>query len=461
MIKQIIIIFLLSQELCSYGQTVLNADNIANNTYELINSVLAPGASSPAVETPDQIGVSANSSEGSHASFGRHIQEVYDATLAKNVFAFYAHLASDNDVSTTSTDRQRIEIKTFSSSPANLKGTTGEIIQYKWQFKIPSAWKPSSAFTHIHQVKAVGGDDSDPIFTLTLRKGTSGSPSNKIEVIYDQGTNGSAVKKRVENLSLFEDIWVEATETITVGPSGTYDINIKRISDGLSLLSYTETNIETLRPTNTFIRPKWGIYRSIATPSDLRDEVLYLSDIIIQELSALPVVLSSFSLKKSNDAITLKWQSHSEVNLSHYLIQKSSNGIDFQNLATISPQQKAGIRQYQFSDKFPTSGIHYYKLLSVDLDGTVGLNEIRVINYGINSEFSIYPNPALGKVNVLGTIKGDFIKIFDALGRIIKAEEFLGEENLSIDINNTTQGLYILVIERDKKVVFSARLMKI
>ncbi len=114
-----------------------------------------------------------------NASFGRHIAEVFDTDLNKNVFEFYIHVTPDND-RCINFDRQRIEIKTYDSSPDNLKGTLGETVTYKWRFKIPVGFQPSANFTHIHQVKAVGGDDDNPIFTLTLRKA---SP-NKLELNY-------------------------------------------------------------------------------------------------------------------------------------------------------------------------------------------------------------------------------------------------------------------------------------
>jgi hypothetical protein len=231
---------------------------------------LAPGYN--VIETPDEI------PNGTHQSFGRHIVEVYDAELGKNVFEFYSHVVEDNDV-TGGTDRQRVEIKTYGNSPDNLKGTTGETVTYKWKFKVPVGFQPSSSFTHLHQIKAVDGDDSNPLFTLTPRKGTP----NKLELIYVQNASSGTDKKVIVNLSLFEGIWVEATEIITIGSSGTYSMVIKKVSDGTTILSYNNANIATIRPDNTFIRPKWGIYRSLTTPSDLRDETVSFADFSITE----------------------------------------------------------------------------------------------------------------------------------------------------------------------------------
>ncbi len=276
--KLILTSLLLITNKFSYSQVILNA-NGPGNTYERITSFLAPGNGTGAVEAPDQ------SPDGSHQVFGRHIAEVFDSELNKYVFEFYSHFALDNDVATLAADRQRVEIKTYAASPDNLKGTLGENIIYKWRFKIQFGFQPSTNFTHLHQIKAVNGDDSSPLFTLTPRLGTP----NKLELIYVANANSSTDKLSIVDLLPFEGIWVDAEEMIQVGSSGTYSITLKKHSDGTVLLSYSNSNIATIRPDNTFIRPKWGIYRSLNDIVNLRDEAVRFSDFSIAEVSALNV----------------------------------------------------------------------------------------------------------------------------------------------------------------------------
>ena len=256
-----------------YSQALLNA-NGTTDTYTLINSVLAPGAT--AEETPDAF----------DPSFGPHIKQVWDMDLGKYVFEFYLHISNSNelqDESTGDTDRQRVEIKTYDASPDSLKGVPGESIKYKWRFKVPVGFQPSTNFTHIHQIKAVGGDDSNPIFTLTPRYNSGG---NKLELNYYDGQVPNNQSKLAEvSLSTFEGTWVEATEQIHVDSlHGSYSISINKVSDGTNLLTYSNTDLCTFRSTNTFTRPKWGIYRSILSISYLRDETMRFNSFSIQEL---------------------------------------------------------------------------------------------------------------------------------------------------------------------------------
>ncbi|MBK0382360.1 T9SS type A sorting domain-containing protein [Pedobacter sp. SD-b] len=460
--KIVLVTFVLLINNKSNAQTVLNADNIPNNTYELINGVFVkPGSSSTAVEAPDQIGVSANSSNGSHQSFGRHIVEVYDADLNKNVFAFYSHVNEDNDVSTDKTDRQRVEIKTFGSSPDALKGTNGEIVQYKWRFKIPTGWQPSSSFTHIHQVKAVDGDDSDPIFTLTLRKGTP----NKLELIYVKDQDASSDKKQVVNLSGFENTWVQATETITIGVHGTYSINIKRVSDDVNVLSYNNSDIQTIRPgdgtmanpANSFIRPKWGIYRSIATPADLRDEVLYVSDISIEELTVLPINLTFLKAEKLNNGIQLKWQTSSEQNSAYFDIERSEDGKNFVNIGSKNGVGNSNtLTDYFFKDSNPIIGTNYYRLKQVDKDGkekfspTTSINmlgstlalKLNLLNQSSDLKLNINTNKA---------VLGEF-SIFDTSGKRVYRQKInitKGDNEFHIPFSEYDNGTYIAFYQCD------------
>lgn len=290
----------------------LNADG-PGNTYELINSVLAPGYD--AVENPECV----------HPSFGRHIAEVFDTDLNAYAFEFYSHVTEDND-RCINFDRERVEIKTYDQSPANLIGTLGETITYKWRFKLAVGFKPSSSFTHIHQIKPVNGDDDTPIFTLTARKGTP----NKLEQIRDNIT-----KVIIVDLSLFDGVWVKVTEIVKVGAHGTYSIIIKRVSDNATILSYSNPDIMTIRPNDDCIRPKWGIYRSLNNPADLRNESIRFNAFSIEEGNvAQPIKLLSFKTALNGNTVKINWVTATETNNKSSTVERSADGINYSTIAT-------------------------------------------------------------------------------------------------------------------------------
>ncbi|WP_299098498.1 T9SS type A sorting domain-containing protein [uncultured Winogradskyella sp.] len=250
------------------AQVVLSADG-PGSTYEIINNVFAPGYN--AVEVPDC----------EHTNFGRHIDEIFDTELNTNVFRFIAHKTPDND-RCINFDRQRTEIKTYSSSPDNLKAIEGETVEYKWKFKLDINFQPSSSFTHLHQIKSVDGAyASIPLITLTARKANP----DRIELRYSTTNSQSTIV--TAELDNFRGHWIEVTEQITYGNNGRYAIDVVRISDNSNLLSYNNTSMDTWQDGASFARPKWGIYRSLNNSNDLRDENVLFNDFSIEEIDLL------------------------------------------------------------------------------------------------------------------------------------------------------------------------------
>jgi hypothetical protein len=232
------------------AQVFLTADG-QTDSYTLVRNALGANP-----ETPDC----------SHPEFGEHITQAADSTLGKSVFVFNIHVTPDND-RCTNFDRQRLEIKTDGSSPAYVKGFLNDSVSYRWKFQLPAGFQPSPNFTHIHQIKAGDGDSGAPIITLTPR---AGSP-NLLQIIATD-SNGTGTTVFQTDLAPFVGVWVEAFEQITYSHTGKYSVVIKTLQGGTTLLSYSNNNIDLWRTDTTFSRPKWGIYRSLNSPSFLRDE---------------------------------------------------------------------------------------------------------------------------------------------------------------------------------------------
>ena len=247
------------------SQGIILSANGQGDTYNLITSVLAPG-NNP-IETPDC----------NHPEYGDHITEIYDDTLNKNVFEFHIHVSPDND-RCINFDRQRNEIKTYDKSPENLLGRQGETVTYIWKFKLAEGFQSSSKFTHIHQLKSVGGEYSSmPMFTLTTRKSTP----DRLELRYAETDNQITLTQT--DLAPFINRWVSVRETIDYQQNGQYNIELTDVLSQEILLSYSNENSINWREEAEFVRPKWGVYRSLVYAEDLRDETVLFADFQIIE----------------------------------------------------------------------------------------------------------------------------------------------------------------------------------
>ena len=260
--------------------TILNA-NVRRDAYEVIRE------KGYEIEVPDP----------SHPGV-KHITQQFDPKLKRDVFVFHLHLSPDNDPTGPAKDRQRNEMKSWEPSPDYLKGVRGEVVIYRWKFKLPADFAPTSRFTHIHQLKAVGGpDNAAPVITLTPRKKTAGELT--MQVVYRgpmiNGKDSSNIYLTEVSLDDFLDEWVQAEERVYYGEKPEYKIGITRVKDGKSLLQYEydaakwtyKDEFLTIRSGNTFVRPKWGIYRSILDNDKpiegMKDETLSLADIQLEE----------------------------------------------------------------------------------------------------------------------------------------------------------------------------------
>ena len=258
-----------SFEETSTGQSSSDSPLLAadgpGGTYDLISSKLAPGYNP--IETPDC----------NHSDFGEHIDEIYDEELSSHVFRFHIHVAPDND-RCINFDRQRNEIKTYNQSPENLLGRENESVTYRWKFKLSEGFQSSPKFTHIHQLKSVGGAyNSMPMYTLTTRKSTP----DRLELRYAEIDQQITLQQT--DLAPLINRWISVRETVLYGNNGSYSIALLDAVTEEVLFTYSNANIVNWREGGEFVRPKWGIYRSLIYPEDLRDETLLFADFDIIE----------------------------------------------------------------------------------------------------------------------------------------------------------------------------------
>jgi hypothetical protein len=210
--------------------------------------------------------------------------------LNREVFKFIVHFKNDGDMVGGFADRQRLELKTMdetwppeeeakpeaSRNPDNRMYSNGggETFTHRWKFRLPSEFFVSSEYTHIHQIKPEGGDSGNPTFTLTARKLRTGR--EVMQLIYrgpirangDPSVNWYPCQV---DLGPFKGEWIYAEETVTYDNPGAYRIRLVRIRDMKVLLEYIYSPEQydefdpfvMFRKGNSYIRPKFGIYRRI------------------------------------------------------------------------------------------------------------------------------------------------------------------------------------------------------
>lgn len=190
----------------------------------------------------------------------------------------------------------------------------------------------------------------------------------------------------------------------------------------------------------------------------------YESNIVtINITAALPVDWTSFTGKNKNGSVVLDWTTASETNHSHFLVEYSTDGHDFEVIGEI---QGNGIdsrseKTYSFTDKEAQAGANFYRLLQVDMDGKETYSEVVSVTIDLDLEMSISPNPAVDfvavKISELSKQSASLVIYSAQTGQLVKNIE-LNEAQLSYSVttDDLAAGLYIVHIQTINGDILSA-----
>jgi len=226
------------------------------DTYTLIRNVFGPDP----IEAPD---LYQNNHPGTP-----HIIEDTDADVG-NHFVFKIHRDQDWDRDTYpgTTDRQRNEIKTYAGSAESLKARLGESFFITWKFRINDSAPVSKTFSHFFQLKGVGGDEAQPLITIT---GAKRDNVDGIEIRHSSATGTPDEILNTGSWAAARGQWLSVSCLATFTDQGSVALTVTTMN-GQVLLT-TNVNNRDMWRAGDFIRPKWGIYRSLADSANLRPD---------------------------------------------------------------------------------------------------------------------------------------------------------------------------------------------
>lgn len=179
----------------------------------------------------------------------------------------------------------------------------------------------------------------------------------------------------------------------------------------------------------------------------------------------LPVEWQDISVTRKNATHVLAWSTLSEINNSHFEIERL-RGQDqgFIALGKVSANDSGeSIKSYQWVDSdISVFGEYLYRVKQVDLDGNYTYSEIVsiIVNKEIKEAVNIYPIPANGELNIElydPSMKIKQAEILNAKGQVVQRLD-LNKDQVDyyqkLDISHLTSGKYtIIFISSDAQVV--------
>lgn len=150
--------------------------------------------------------------------------------------------------------------------------------------------------------------------------------------------------------------------------------------------------------------------------------------------SELPVSLVQFTGISEKGTVILKWSTASEINNDYFLIERSTDGYIFSELAMIDGAGNSnGILSYEYVDKNP-SDINYYRLRQYDFDGKNSCSDIIKVSLAESENDQVQVSCRQGTVYIMAnSTAGGLMKvqIYNLTGAMVYKSEFSVEKGSS------------------------------
>lgn len=182
----------------------------------------------------------------------------------------------------------------------------------------------------------------------------------------------------------------------------------------------------------------------------------------------VPAELVDLSITCNEETgITIQWTVKSGTATEGYSILKSADGLIWEQVGFINSSNNNIEVTYQYTDASVINGIHFYKIIQKDLDGSTTSFPTLQVNCNLSSSYiSITPNPSVSNSIIQYLAEGTEnieIRIHSIAGKLVHnqpqnpAMEMLTVE---LDISRWIPGMYIVTIKEGSKIS-RAKLIKL
>ena len=256
---------------------------------------------------------------------------------------------------------------------------------------------------------------------------------------------------------------------------------IFRRTDNTALIIFTTNNLTDKRIYTLMHNPQYRT--SIAWQNSAYNQPPYPSFYLGYDMatppppniyiasSVVPINLLSFDAKANGSKVILNWKTESEKNNDYFIIERSVNGLDYSSIYKTKAAGNSNIiNSYTANDNSPVTGINYYRLKQIDVDGRYTYSSVKTVNFDHieNAQLVVFPNPVgntpvqlqVPENSTYNTLKltvstADGKNIFQTIGTV---------QQLNIELNNKLKtfanGTYILQIINAGKI-YSTKMVKL
>ncbi|MCF0058162.1 Ig-like domain-containing protein [Dyadobacter sp. CY356] len=191
------------------------------------------------------------------------------------------------------------------------------------------------------------------------------------------------------------------------------------------------------------------------TVSDKSGQSANIATVTMDIISVpLPVTLIGFDAVKEGSTSLLTWITSTEMNSDYFEIERSTDAKTWVNLGIVNAAGNSNTKSnYSFVDSIPESGLNYYRLKMIDLDGTFAYSRIESVNFPEFSWAKLYPNPVNDVLQVVvNNRRVRKIRLIDSYGRVMY-EGHVSSALLRVDMKSYAPGTYLIHLEQEDGMV--------
>ncbi|MBC7827240.1 MAG: T9SS type A sorting domain-containing protein [Chitinophagaceae bacterium] len=190
------------------------------------------------------------------------------------------------------------------------------------------------------------------------------------------------------------------------------------------------------------------------TGYSLADNTTGSSPFGFRSFSLLPVNFTSFYISKTNQNIQLSWSTDKEIMSSHFDVERSFNGTQWEKISVIfSAGTSNNTNNYTYSDKNISNPVVYYRLRQVDLNGRSVYSSIKMIRMSETiSTLKIYGFEKNVVIDLNTSVKSKIIvTVVSTNGQVINEQVYNNPSyKINLNLQNVASGAYFVRVTDNK-----------
>lgn len=221
-----------------------------------------------------------------------------------------------------------------------------------------------------------------------------------------------------------------------------------------------DSNLKLFRY-NTLI-PGWVLVGGTGNPTANTVTLSNVTEFSLWALSdpldnPIPVELTSFTAEQTGNGVLLNWATASEINNKGFGIERSSNGIDFIEIAFVDGKGTSTLQNiYSYKDNNVNTGTYYYRLKQNDFDGTFTYSNVIAVDITLPSHYVLeqnHPNPFNPSTKISFELPVDAnvkLTIYNTVGQqvfeLVNSDLSGGRHEYDFNATNLSSGIYYYTI---------------